>query len=387
MENPNKLSEYTGFEQGPIRPPSEAFSLLIRITRNCPWNKCAFCPVYKDTHFSVRPVEHVLKDIDQIIRSISLIEFRFGGDLLSIANYPIHSILADVGIESLAFQCAVQWYAVGMHSVFLQDANSLVLPTDKLLVILNKLKSSFHTIQRITSYARSQTIYKKSVEELKQLRSAGLNRLHIGLESGSNQVLQRMKKGVTKEQHIEAGKKVIEANIELSEYYMPGLGGRELWEEHAIESADALNQINPTFIRLRTLAIPTNTPLYQEWMKGNFSKCSEDEIIQELLCFIEHLEGITSYVKSDHILNLLPELEGKLPNDKPKMINIIKTYLSLPDREKLLYIVGRRTGLIHQLSDLDDPGKCSTVEQMINEYRITHSNVHEFIHKVTQMML
>ncbi|HOQ32733.1 MAG TPA: radical SAM protein [Candidatus Hydrogenedens sp.] len=378
---------YRGFEQGPIRPPSEAFSLLIRITRNCPWNRCAFCPVYKGSHFSIRPLEHVLRDIEQIARSISLIHLRFGGEIYAIDEMTLNRVLQDMGIDLQAFISAVNWYATGMRSVFLQDANSLVLPTEKLLLVLNKLTQCFPSIQRITSYARSQTIYKKSLEEMKQLREQGLNRIHIGLESGSDKVLKFMKKGVTKEQHIEAGQKVMNAGIELSEYYMPGLGGKELWEEHAIETADALNKINPTFIRLRTLAIPSNTPLYEEWKSGNFKKCTDEEIVHELLCFIEHLDGITSIIKSDHILNLLPELEGRFPEDKGKMITILNEFLNLPSHEKLIFQVGRRMGLFDNLSERMDIKKRAVVERVIKQYDISNENIEDIINQFMSRML
>ncbi len=383
----NVKEVYGGFEQGPIRPPSEAFSLLIRVTRNCPWKRCAFCPVYKGSHFSVRPVEHVVKDIEQIAKSISLIHIRFGGEVYAIEESILLPILKDVEIDLQAFICAVNWYSAGMRSVFLQDANSLVLPTEKLLVILRKLNDCFPSIQRITSYARSQTIYKKSLDEMKKLRACGLNRIHIGLESGSDIVLKIMKKGVTKEQHVEAGRKVMEAGIELSEYYMPGLGGKDLWEEHATESADALNQINPTFIRLRTLATPSNTPLYEEWQAGNFKKCTETEVIMELRCFIEHLNGITSVIKSDHILNLLPELEGKLPEDKEKMLNLLDEYLNLPEEEKIIFQIGRRMGLFEKLEERTDITKRIIVERVIHQYGVNGENVEAIINQFMSRML
>lgn len=379
--------EYKGFEQGPIRPPSEAYSLLIRVTRNCPWNKCLFCPVYKKEKFSPRPVEDVIRDIEQIAKSISIIRFRYGGDISVINEWEVKSTLQEFGIDWEAFITACHWYISGMQSVFLQDANSLVLPTEKLLFILQKIKTEFPTVRRITSYARSQTIAKKELSELKSLREAGLNRLHIGLESGSDNVLRFMCKGVMKEQHIDAGKKVIEAGIELSEYYMPGLGGRKFREEHAKESADALNKINPTFIRLRTLAIPPNTPLFEEWKKGNFDKCSEDEVIEEIMWFIENLNGIQSIIKSDHILNLLPEIEGKLPEDKPKMIEVINNYLSLPPEEKLIFKVGRRIGIYSYLSELNDLYKRTVVNKVIKEFSLTLENVEDVINELMSKML
>ncbi len=378
--------EYT-FEQGPIRPPSEAYSLLIRVTRNCPWNKCLFCPVYKGEKFSPRPVEHVMKDIEQIEKSISLIKFRLGENLQLVTEKEINTILNQIGIEWSAFICAYNWFHTGMHSVFLQDANSLVLPTEKLEIILKTIKEKFPTVRRITSYARSHTLNKKHLSEMFRLKEAGLNRIHVGLESGSNTVLKFMCKGVSKEEHIEAGRKVVESGIELSEYYMPGLGGKKWREEHATESADAINQINPTFIRLRTLAIPSSSPLYQEWQKGNFEKCSEDEVVEEIFLFIQNLNGIQSIIKSDHILNLLPEIEGKLPDDKPKMLTIIKEYLSLPPDEKLIYKVGRRLGIFSKLSELNIPVKRILVKNVIKSYGITIENLEDTINKLMSRML
>lgn len=375
------------FEQGPIRPPSEAYSLLIRVTRNCPWNKCLFCPVYKGEKFFPRPVEHVLKDIEQIEKSISLIKFRFGENLQFVSEKEIHITLDRIGIDWSAFVCAYNWFHTGMHSVFLQDANSLVLPTEKLEIILKAIKEKFPTVRRITSYARSHTLHKKHLSEMIRLKEAGLNRIHVGLESGSNTVLKFMCKGVSKEEHIEAGKKVVESGIELSEYYMPGLGGKKWREEHATESADALNQINPTFIRLRTLAIPSSSPLYQEWQKGNFEKCSEDEVVEEILLFIQNLNSVQSIIKSDHILNLLPEIEGKLPDEKPKMLTIIKEYLSLPPDEKLIYKVGRRLGIFSKLSELNIPAKRTLVKNVIKSYGITIENLEDAINKLMSRML
>ncbi len=332
-------------------------------------------------------MEHVLRDIEQIARSISLIHVRFGGDVYAVDEMTLNPLLKDTGIDMQAFISAMNWYLAGMRSVFLQDANSLVLPTEKLTIILKKLLQCFPHIQRITSYARAQTIYKKTLDEMIQLKEHGLNRIHIGLESGSDKVLKFMKKGVTKEQHIEAGQKVMKAGMELSEYYMPGLGGKDLWEEHALESADALNHINPTFIRLRTLAIPKNTPLYEEWTSGNFRKCTEEEVIHELMCFMEHLEGITSVVKSDHILNLLPEIEGKLPDDKGKMLAVLNDFIHLPEREKLIFQIGRRIGLFEKLSDRMNSQKRAVVEQIIHQYKIHNENADDIINQFMSQML
>jgi hypothetical protein len=269
----------------------------------------------------------------------------------------IDRITANVDPQkSPAFVAAFNWYfAGGLESVFIQDANSLIIKPSDLVEILKHLKKRFPEIKRITSYARSQTVSRMKEEDLKAIGEAGLNRIHIGLESGSDEVLKMVKKGVTKKMHIQAGQKVKRAGIELSEYYMPGLGGRKYLKEHVLETADALNQINADFIRMRTLAIPNHCPLYEDWQAGRFEKCSEIEVVKEILMFIEKLEGITSVVKSDHILNLFADLEGTLPQDKEHMLNILRTFLTMDPERQRLYQIGRRIGVFSSLSHMENP--------------------------------
>jgi radical SAM superfamily enzyme YgiQ (UPF0313 family) len=183
-----------------------------------------------------------------------------------------------------------------------------------------------------------------------------LNRIHVGLESGSDEVLSYVKKGVTAAQQIEGGRRVVAAGIELSEYVMPGLGGQRLSREHALETARVLNAINPDFIRIRSLALPAGTGLREKWEGGDFERPTDEEMVRELRLFIEHLDGIHSYVASDHILNLLEELEGRLPAAKPYLLEVIDRYLGLPREERLLFQLGRRLGLFRHLSDREDPG-------------------------------
>jgi radical SAM superfamily enzyme YgiQ (UPF0313 family) len=195
---------------------------------------------------------------------------------------------------------------------------------------------------------------RKPVEDLKRLKEAGLNRIHVGLESGSDEVLSYVNKGVTAKQQIEGGRRVVAAGIELSEYVMPGLGGKRLSREHALETARVLNAIDPHFIRIRSLAIPAETRLREKWERGEFERLSDEEIVRELRLFFEHLDGINSYVASDHILNLLEDLEGKLPEAKPALLSVIDRFLSLPREERLLFQLGRRLGLFRSLSDRED---------------------------------
>jgi len=373
-EKAKKTEEYKGFEQGPIRPPSEAYSLLIRVTRNCPWNKCKFCPVYKGEKFSLRPTEHILKDIDTVYEHIqALKQMSDGSGRISRDDIDAYNAKLPAG-ERQAFMAALNWYAAGMESVFLQDANSLIIKPQNMIEILRHLKERFPQIVRITSYARSHTVTRIKDEELKEMRNAGLNRIHIGLESGSDEVLDMIRKGTTKEKHIKAGQKVVRAGIELSEYIMPGLGGRALSRTHALDTADALNQINPDFIRIRTLAIPGSVPLAEDYESGRFEKQTDYETIQELLLLLENLDGIQSKIRSDHILNLFQEMEGKLPEDKPAMMETLRTFLNMPPHQRMLYQVGRRLGLFSRLSDLDNAGLCRQAEDTCRQYGITPDN-------------
>ena len=356
---------YRGFEQGPIRPPSEAHSLLLRVTRNCPWNCCTFCPVYKGTRFSVRPVAQVLRDIDAVYEAVQ-----------QLAETPRD--LAPTGLaggDPRAWVAARNWLRYGRRQVFLQDANSLVVDPGDLAAILRHLKRRFPEVTRITSYARSNSIANLEAGALASLRGAGLSRIHIGMESGATEVLKMVRKGTTQRLHILAGLKVKEAGMELSEYYMPGLGGRRRLEVNAVETAAALNQINPDFIRLRTLAIPPDTPLYEDWVAGRFDKATDVEMARELLLFLESLTGITSAVKSDHILNLLPEVDGQLPQDQARLIGIVRSFLKMDPELQFIYRVGRRMGILSGLGDLEDAGKIARIEEICREYHLRPDNV------------
>ncbi len=350
------------FEQGPIRPPSEAQSLLIRVARNCPWNRCRFCPVYKDGRFSRRAVEEVLADIDAVALWIEV--FAGGG-----------AVPARAAPDPSARRAALNWYVAGKNSVFLQDANPLAAPAADIIAILRRLRERFPGIGRITTYARSKTVARLTAEELATMAEAGLSRVHIGFESGSDRILELMDKGVTKAVQVEAGKKVRAAGLELSAYYMPGLGGLDLWEENALETADLMNRVDPDFIRLRTLAIPDRLDLAADVAEGRFRKAGDVETAREILVFLEHLEGIGSTVVSDHILNLFQDLEGRLPEDRDRMVVQLETFLSLDPEEQSLYRLGRRAGLLRGLSDLLDPQMRAAAERLRRELGVTAATI------------
>ena len=382
-ETPPRGHSYFGFEQGPIRPPNEAHSLLLRVTRNCPWNRCTFCPVYKGARYSKRSVDHVKKDIDSVHKYVGILQgIADEHDGLPMAQVRNATNNPEPG-EWAAFDSAFRWFRVGMNSIFLQDADSLTVRPAELIEILKHIRTCFPFVNRVTSYSRSSTIARVDEKDLKAIREAGLDRVHVGLESGSDNVLKLVKKGATKAIHVSAGLKVKRVGLELSEYVMPGLGGVRLSEEHALETADALNQINPDFIRLRQLAIPIVAPLSKDLMEGRFERCTDVMVAGELLTLIENLKGITSVVKSDHILNLFSEVEGTLPEDKERMIEPLRAFLSLEPEKQRLYQIGRRIGVLSTLRDMEDTQKMKHVREIYKSFGVTAENID---HIVSELM-
>ncbi|MFH1538542.1 MAG: radical SAM protein [bacterium] len=322
-----------GYDIGPIRPPSEAQSLLIRISRNCPWNKCEFCNVYKDTKFEAKSLDEIKSDID-------------------------------------AAAAAYNDVSRMVRTAFLQDANALLTKTDLLVEAIRYLKERFPAVERITTYARSSTAAKKPLEDLRRLKDAGLTRVHVGFESGSAKVLEYVRKGVTPEQHIEGGRKVKEAGLSLSEYLMPGLGGMALWREHALESARVLSEIGPDFIRLRSLSVRPGTRLYEKMKAGDFVPLSELEKVKEIRLFIENLDGACgTTVVSDHILNLLQEVEGRLPDDKEKMLGAIDRFLGMEPARQENFLVGSRLGYYRSLDDMGYGDSFRVVQALADRIR------------------
>ena len=355
------------FELGPIRPPSEAYSLLIRVTRNCSWNRCRFCHTYKGAKFELRSIEDVKQDIRAaraVYDEIKEFALKSGyGDNLREAAGVVFNNSPDSTHRNVAL-----WMYAGGKSAFLQDANTLIMRNDDLVEVISFLKETFPDIDRITSYARSKTAAKKSLDELIKLREVGLSRLHIGMESGYDPLLQYMDKGVTAAEHIAGGRKVVESGISLSEYIILGLGGKKWWREHATESARALNEIKPDFIRVRTLVVNDAMLIYEDVENGSFVRSKDEEIVEEEKLFIEHLE-CHPYFVSDHVTNLLQEVEGQLPGDKGKMLAVIGRFQALSPEERVNFRIGRRVGLYNQLDDLNDIRRHESVDQIMTRLR------------------
>lgn len=353
---------YRGYEVGPIRPPSEAYSLLIRLVRGCAWNKCKFCGFYRGVPFALRPAAHVKQDIDGFRTWIDVFEGKTERSIETEADYESYCMAAN-------------WYQSGMESVFFQDANALLMRPDDMVDILEHLNRAFPAIQRITTYARSDTIARIDDVHLKRYAELGLNRFHVGLETGSDELLRLVKKGVDKATQIQAGQKAMRAGIEVSEFYMPGLGGREYTHQSAMETADVMNQINPDFIRIRSMALSPKLDLQADYDAGVFTRSNDLDDIREIRTFLSHLEGIDSVVESDHILNILLELRGKLPEDKPAMLAYIDRFLALPEEEQILFRLGRRVGLMGDLSDLQHAARRSRTEEVLRNNQINATNI------------
>jgi radical SAM superfamily enzyme YgiQ (UPF0313 family) len=284
------------YELPPMRPPSEAYSLLIRVMRGCPWNYCTFCWAYKGfpRKNTIRAIDEVKADIDELRQAYEEVL------LLGYRREP--------------------------KTAFLADSNAIIIGSEDLAEIVGYLRQAFPSIERVTSYGRAKTVLKKKRDELRMLREAGLDRLHLGMESGDDGVLERVRKGATADEMIEAGLRVKEAGFELSEYVMPGLGGRAASKQHAIGSARVLNAIEPRYIRVRPLMMVPGTPLCDEFERGEFEQLSPYEIVAEIGSLVEQLSARSSLC-FDHFANppiFRQDWEGyRLPEEKPHLLELI----------------------------------------------------------------
>jgi len=357
------------FEQGPIRPPSEAESLLIRATRNCPWNKCTFCHSYHDSKFSLRSVEEIKQEIDAmhaIAESIAELSCKRGQGG-KVNDSIVQMIFNDYGFSD-AYRSVAAWLYFGGKSVFLQDANSIIMKTEDLVEVLKYIKVKFPFVDRITSYGRSKTAAKKTVEDFVKLKAAGLSRIHVGMESGYDPVLEFIKKGETAADHIEGGKRIMAGGISLCEYIIPGMGGDKWSTEHAKQTAEVLNKINPDYIRLRSLQVREGTALYTMMKEGLFTPLADEDVLKEIRLLLENLHCRDTYIVSDHILNLLQEIEGKLPDDKARLLGVIDRYFSMSLKDRMIYRLGRRRGIYNSLDDLANIRIYDRLRQIVEEY-------------------
>jgi len=346
-------------DAGPMGPIGEGESLILRMTQNCPWNRCLFCPVYKDAKFSFRTTEEIKHDIDAVARIVDLVEST--SQALGCSGSVTREVVSRViranpelygdGVERIgpeqrlslaSLNSVLKWMLHGSRLVFLQDADTLVMRPRDLEDCLHYLKERLSTADTITSYARSQTCAKRTPEELAGLRAAGLTHLLVGIESGDNDVLRAMKKGVTSKQQVDGGRKVMEAGIHLATFIMPGLAGRDpaRSQRHVRETLRVLNAIRPTEVRVRSLAVTHDSPLYGLCVSGGFVAPTDDQMIEEIRLIVEGLE-FDCIFETLQMTNVLFNVRGRLPLDRQKLLGLIERYQGAPLEERLHYRLSR----------------------------------------------
>ena len=350
------------FEIGTYRPPSEggSASLLLRVSENCPWNRCTFCEMYKGQRFGYRTVAEVTADIDRVaaIRDeITAVSSKLGmeGEITRELGAALLTEGRDL-VGNPSFVTVFNWLASGARTAFLQDADSMSMRPREFIAVLKHLRQTLDSLTRVTSYTRSKTLFKRKAEELRLIREAGLDRLHIGLETGDDEVLALVNKGVSSAEQIEGGRKAVAAGFQVSMYWMPDLGARERWRQHAQNTARVLSAINPHYIRCRPLVPRPGTPLFEEVAQGRLHLSSPHERLEELAWMIGGLE-VNSKVCFDHAMNAWADRRGGLlfrrdyegyrfPEEKPLLLERIREGLAV---EESMHVHARQLMAVQSL--------------------------------------
>lgn len=268
------------YEGDIYRPPSEAYSLLIQVTIGCSHNKCTFCSMFKDKRFRVRKAAEVIEDLEMARKTYRRVE-----------------------------------------RIFLCDGDALCLSTDKLLVILEKIRDLFPECQRVGVYGSAKDVLRKTPEELETLREAGIGMIYLGAESGSQKVLDAVRKGVSREQMIESVHKIEDAGIPASVTFISGLAGKEGWEDHAIETGKMISEMNASYVGLLTLMLDRRAPITGQIQRGELTLLSAEEVVAETYLLLKHANpGKLCVFRSNHASNYV-SLRGNLPFDKPRMMD------------------------------------------------------------------
>ena len=271
------------YEGDVYRPPSEARSLIIQVTIGCAHNRCTFCYMYKGEQFRIRKREEILRDLEE---------------------------------------CA-GLYGLYVRRVFFADGDALAAPTELLLELLQYVQDHFPYVQRVSAYAAAKDVLRKSEEELRALREAGLQILYLGAESGDEEILRHIQKGNTAQEMIEAGLKLHRCGIQTSITLISGLGGRKGLERHAKESALLVNGMNPEYVGLLTLQVSRNTPLAEEIRRGEMELLTADEIAQETEFFLREINSPGTVFRSNHASNYVA-LGGTFNRDIPALLRTLE---------------------------------------------------------------
>jgi radical SAM superfamily enzyme YgiQ (UPF0313 family) len=290
----------------PYRPPSEAETVLVRVTRGCAWNRCAFCGMYKTLRFEARPLEEIEADLAALRE---------------------------------------QWPRA--ESIFLADSDALVHP--KIVPVIEAVRRTFPEAERVTTYTRMHTLRQKPLATLQAMRRAGLTRVHTGLESGAREILERVHKGATPETAIEAGQRAIAAGFNLCCYVLSGLGGERDWESHAAGTADVLAAIAPHFVRLRALVLLPGSPLRETWRAGEFTSIAPRTRLREterlLTGLLAHAPAREIEIASDHVSNYIwadgeliyGGVSGFIPQDGALMLAALRAAAEAADAARRVY--------------------------------------------------
>lgn len=271
------------YEGDIYRPPSEAYSLLVQVTIGCTHNKCTFCKMFKNKKFRVRALEEVLEDLAWARAKYRRVE-----------------------------------------RMFLCDGDALALSNRRLMPILEYIKENFPECERVTIYGRANDVNKKTEEEMKELFDAGITMVYIGAESGSDEVLKAVNKGVTRQELIDAVRKIEDCGMEASVTFISGLAGKDGWEDHAIQTGTMITEMNPSYVGLLTLIVEPNVPMYDDIQSGKLRLLSPEEVMQETLLMLEHTHVDKKCVfRSNHASNYV-SLRGDLPQDKEKMMAMLR---------------------------------------------------------------
>lgn len=275
-----------------IRPPSEAYSLLLQVTVGCSHNLCTFCETYKGKKFRIKSMEEIREDI------------------LEAGRYR------------------------NIQRVFLCDGDALIIPQAKLTEIIRMIKSEIKAVERISTYGNAKSALKKTPEELAELRKLGLNMVYLGVETGSEALLRQIHKGVTVEQTIEAGRRIKKAGMILSVTIILGLGGVEKSTEHALETAKVLTAIDPDYVGALTLMLIPGTPIYDDYKSGKLPQPDQFGYLKELSLIISHSDFTNCFFTANHASNYLP-IRARLPQDKAHIVDLINRIISGTDKSML----------------------------------------------------
>ena len=280
------------YEGGIIRPPSEASSLLLQVTVGCSHNKCIFCPAYKKKKFRMKSYDEILEDI----------------------------------LEASRWRTA--------EKVFLCDGDALIMPQERLVQILHSIRNHVKGVKRVGTYANAKSILRKTIGELVELRELGLGIVYLGIETGNDELLRKIRKGVTATQMIEASRQIKEAGIPLAVTVILGLGGSEKNTEYANDTARILTEIDPEYASALTLMLMPGTPLYSEYESGNFTPLDKFNLLRELSSIIEKSDFSGCYFTSNHASNYLP-IKARLPSEKEKTVATIYNTIKKNDVKSL----------------------------------------------------